>query len=182
MIVSPGTRLRRAIDEARDTRVYEGACAHGAWLDHVERRAGEPVIPYAPRRRTQCNDLRVRRGIATSNGAVPAFAENFPVPDDHCTDRNLAISAAAPRELQRVIELPFVLSRRLLSFAHARPGGLTSAAQRVFRPPTLIPTRWSPAACRKCQDNAGDAGDLVDDAGRGAREQTRKADAPSAQS
>ena len=71
LTTAPGLRVPRAEHERADPRVHARARAHRARLDgHVERRAGQPVVPHAARGVAQGLDLGVRRRIGPATGRL----------------------------------------------------------------------------------------------------------------
>src|ERR1700689_1104402 len=88
-----GARLGivRAIDQARDPRVHHGSGAHGAGYDGDEEFAiRETMIADDGAGLAQGHDLGMGRGIAGSDVAVPAAADDFSVAYDDRADGHFA--------------------------------------------------------------------------------------------
>jgi hypothetical protein len=79
------------VDEARDTGLDDGACAHGAGLDgDVEDGVGEAIITKAASGFAKNDDFSVGGRVAIANGAIAGASEDFAVVDDYCADRDFS--------------------------------------------------------------------------------------------
>src|SRR5579862_1306357 len=84
-------------DELGDSRAHERTHAHEARLQgDVHRRVGEAVVAELPGALPQGQDLGVGCRVAPGDGLVEGGGENAPLPDEHGTDRDLALIARLP--------------------------------------------------------------------------------------
>ncbi len=80
-----------AVDEARDTGLDDGACAHAARLDSdVECGIGEAVVAEKAGGFAKDDDFGVGGGVAIADGAVARTGEDLAVMDEYGADGNLA--------------------------------------------------------------------------------------------
>ena len=87
-----------AVDEARDTRLDDGASAHAARLDgDVERRIGEAIIGEKASGFAKCDDFGVSGGVAIADGAIASTSENLAVMDEHGADGDFACCGCRAR-------------------------------------------------------------------------------------
>lgn len=94
-----------AIDDPRDPCVHQRHCAHRARLQsHVQRRTWNAMIAETFAGIAQRADLGVRARITECDVAVPSFAEDGSVPNQHRADRHFAIRVACMRgKFQRAL-------------------------------------------------------------------------------
>lgn len=84
-------RIVGAVDQARDTRLDDGARAHAARLDgDVKRGAGETIVAEKAGGLAKRDDFGVGGGIIVANRAIARTDEDFTVVDEHGANGNLA--------------------------------------------------------------------------------------------
>ncbi len=80
-----------AVDEARDTRLDDGACAHAAGLNsNVERSIGEAVVAEQAGGFAEYDDFGVGGGVAVADGAVAGASDDLAVMDEDRADGDFA--------------------------------------------------------------------------------------------
>src|SRR5271157_328260 len=99
-----GFRVFRAIDQAPDARVRDGASAHGAGLDsHVEIAIEQAIVADGFSSFAQCKYFSVRCRIVAGERTVAPTAYNVSAVHDHCPDGNFAHREGALRLAQRFL-------------------------------------------------------------------------------
>ncbi len=156
-----GSRIRRPEHDSGNPGVDNRARAHDARLKGaIERRAGEPIIREALRRRAQGDDLGVTCGVVTRNRLIVSPPYNFACHRHYKrADRNLARRKGFAGLCQRLLHEIFVHTRMLnyssmkplrrLGFAILAPllFSWSGFAQGVRMPADFLPldvgTRWT---------------------------------------
>jgi len=85
-----------AVDEARDTRLDDGARAHAAGLNgDVQRGVGEAVVGESAGGFAQNHNFGMGGGVTIADSAVARAGENFAVVHEHGADRDFASCCCA---------------------------------------------------------------------------------------
>jgi hypothetical protein len=86
-----GFGISGAIDQAGQTRVYQGSGTHRAWFNcNKQLTAVQAVVADLLSRCAQDDDLRVRSGIVVTEIAIAGASDDLTIADDDRTDGHFA--------------------------------------------------------------------------------------------